>query len=331
MRCWWLWVALLGAPAMAAAQTPLIEPSVALSCLTPAKEQRGVPEYPFDAWKRRQAGRVQVELAFGGPDSTPEVRVLSHEGDDSFVEAVKAHVRQLRVPCLDEQTPHARLAFDFVFRPDERKAVAADPTDPDREASIRKAACIRHVDGREAPAYPTAARDENIQGRVFLEMRFTGPDTPPEATVFSATGRGPLHRAVANWAAGARMPCFDGPAPVTVSVTYVYVMSGKGAYGFKPLTLPKFLGAVRDIRRQRLEFDFTRLDCPFDVRLTYLQPGRKNVVAQLDDNNPARQPFIEWLKGVQLDLPASSLEAVYADSLTLTVPCTKLNLNSQEQ
>jgi hypothetical protein len=108
-------------------------------------------------------------------------------------------------------------------------------------------------------------------------------------------------------------------------------MSDAGEYGFKPLTLPKFLGAVRDMRRQRLEFDFTRMGCPFDVRLTYLQPARKNVVAQFDNDNPARQPFIEWLKGVQLDLPAPSLEAVYADSLTLTVPCTKLNLNSQEQ
>ena len=316
---------------MVAAQTPLIEPSVALSCLAPAKEQRGVPEYPFDAWKRGEAGRVQVELAFGGPDSKPEVKVLSHEGDDSFVEAVKAHVRQLRVPCLDERSDHARLVFDFVFKPDERKPVAADPTDPDREASSKKAACIRHVDGKEAPVYPTAAKSEDIQGRVFLEMRFTGPDTPPEATVYSATGRGPLHRAVANWADGARMPCFDGPAPVTVSVIYVYVFSGAGAYGFKPLALPKFLGAVRDIRRQRLEFDFTRMGCPFDVRLTYLQPWRKNAVAQLVNNNPARHPFIEWLKGVQLDLPAPSLEAVYADSLTLTIPCTKLNLNSQEQ
>lgn len=33
---------------MVAAQTPLIEPSVALGCLTPTRDQRGTPEYPFD-------------------------------------------------------------------------------------------------------------------------------------------------------------------------------------------------------------------------------------------------------------------------------------------
>ena len=112
MTRWWrLWVALLGAPAMAVAQTPLIEPSVALSCLTPTKELRGTPDYPFDAWKRGRPGRVQVELEFGGPDRKPQTTILAHEGDDAFVDAVRAHVRQFRVPCIETGTSKARVGW----------------------------------------------------------------------------------------------------------------------------------------------------------------------------------------------------------------------------
>lgn len=328
MTRWWrLWAVFLGAPAMAAAQTPLIEPSVALSCLTPAKEQRGTPEYPFDAWKLGRPGRVQVELEFGGPDRKPQTTVLLHEGDDAFIDAVKAHVRQFRVPCVESGTSKARVVFDFVFRPDDRKVVAAQPVDPDHEARMKQLACIRHVSGKGAPAYPPAALRRNLQGRVYLTMEFDAADQPPKATALSGDDGGPLRDAIQAWAAGYRMPCFQAPGPISTSVIYVYLIDGGGSYGFKPLAFTQFLGAVKDLQQQQLDFDFNKMGCPFDVRLTYLQPRLPNHVGQLGDYNPERLPFVDWLKGVQLNLPTALQAAVFADSLMLTIPCTRLTLN----
>lgn len=322
---------LLGAPTLVAAQVPLIEPSAALECLTPGRDQRGTPEYPFEAWKLGRHGHVQVELTFGSPDRAPAVRVLEHQGDESFVEAVKRHSWKLRVPCLDKDGQQARVVFDYHFRPDERRVVAADPTDPELSARRQQLACIKHSSGQAAPAYPMDARRRDIQGRVYLEMSFTSADSPPDVSVYSARNSGPLHDAIAEWAVGYRMPCFASQAPVVARLTYVYLLDGAGGYGFKDISFMKFLGAVKGIRQQQIDFDFNQMGCPFDIRLTYLQPHRPNGVGQLGNVDPSRRPFLDWLRKAELDLPSRSLEAVYADQLTLTVPCTRINLNPQEK
>ena len=79
-------------------------PSAASRCLQPPAEQRGVPDYPFAAWKNGEKGRVKVELEITAPDRRPrvQVQVQERDGADSMVEAVQAHVRQWRVPCLTE-------------------------------------------------------------------------------------------------------------------------------------------------------------------------------------------------------------------------------------
>lgn len=317
---------LLGAPMLVAAQAPIIEPSAALGCLKPAREQRGTPEYPFDAWKLNRGGRVEVELSFSAPDRAPAVKVLSREGSDSFVDAVRDHVRAFRLPCIDRGISQGRLVFDYTFKPDDRKVAVADPTDPDHDARREQLACLTHSSGQKGPEYPPLARREGIQGRLHIELEFDAADKPPAFKVYSATGRGPLHRALEEWVPGYRLPCFVGPAPVKTSVQYVYVLD-RDSYGFKPLEFMQFLSAVKGIRQQKVSFDFNQMGCPFDVRLTYLQPHRANKVGQLDNHDPTRLPFIEWLQQVQLDLRPALLESVYADSTTLTIPCTRINLN----
>lgn len=322
----WLWVALLGAPALVAAQTPLIEPSVALSCLAPAHDQRGAPEYPFEAWKQRRHGLVQVELTFDAPDKRPQVRVLRQLGDDSFVEAVQAHVRNFRMPCIGKGADQARLRFDYEFTPDDRKVATAEPRDLDHEVTGEQMSCIRHISGKGAPAYPPQAIRREEQGRVHLVLRFDAADRPPVTTVLSAHQRGALHGELEVWAQGLRMPCFQGTRPAAARLTYVYTLKGSKGYGFKDIGLMQFLGAIRGIREQRVDFDFNQMGCPFDVRVTYLQPHAANEVSQLVTYDPVRLPFIEWLRKAELNVSHEMLEAVYADQLTLTIPCTRLNL-----
>ncbi|MFZ5547776.1 MAG: energy transducer TonB [Pseudomonadota bacterium] len=317
---------LLGAPMAVAAQSPTVEPSIARACLKPAPELRGEPEYPFDAWKRGLGGRVEVELSFRSADRSPSVKVLANEGDDSFVEAVRAHVRQFRLPCIDKDLEQARLVFEYVFKPDDRKIAAADPKDPDHEARRKQVACLVHTSGRKAPDYPPAALRRDLQGRILIDMQFDAADKPPSYKVYSATGAGPLHEALEDWVPGYRLPCFAGPGSAKMSVKYTYLIDGGSGYGFKPLGLMQFLGAVKGIRDQRLDFDFNQMACPFDVRLTYLQPHRRNNVHQLVSYEPSRQPFIDWLRTAELNVPERMLQAVYADEITLTIPCTRINL-----
>ena len=121
-----------------------------------------------------------------------------------------------------------------------------------------------------------------------------------------------------------RLPWPSGPT--TSSWTYIFVMEGD-AYGFRPgLSLMAFLGSVRDIRQQRVEFDLSTMACPFEVELQYRQPYLPNLVGEVGQYNPSRQPFLSWLAAADLDLPGRALDSVYGDKLRLLVPCLNINL-----
>lgn len=327
----------LAAPA--AAQQITLEPSAAVACLKPLAGQRGEPEYPFLAFKQGQKGRVQVMLSFTSADTRPAVKVLVQEGDDSFVAAVEAHVRKMRLPCHDGGATPVQLRFDFVFQADLEKVFSSAPEDGDAAACQAQAACIRHISGDKAPEYPTHALRMGAQGRILVRLRFDAHDQPPVAEILPMAGPDASRQArrvarmladpIEDWVKGYRMPCLSG-RPITVTMTFVFVIEGQG-YGFKPgLTLMTLLPTVRNIRTQRLNFDFNQLGCPFDVALQYRRPHMLNWVTDIGVPNPARRPFLDWLRQSDLDLPEQSLESIYGDTARITVPCLKINLNPQE-
>ena len=114
----------------AAATTPTLEQPPTLTCLTPAPGHRGTPEYPEQAWRRGNAGRVMVELSFTTPHLRPAMKVLDSEGGRDFVDAVDTHVRTLRLPCLQASDIPALLRLDYVFKPTDRQTPAAVLPDP---------------------------------------------------------------------------------------------------------------------------------------------------------------------------------------------------------
>ena len=325
---------LLLAAGWAMAQRTSLSPSAAVACLSPPPAARGAPEYPFDAFKAKLPGDVQVRLRFTGPGLAPRVTVLRQQGDTSFVDAVRSHVATLRLPCHDGAEP-VDLDFNFAFRPDERplSPVPVDPADAERQRQLQ---CLEHRSGRNMPSYPDAALRAGVQARVPVELRFDAPDRPPVVRLLPRVGgdspqggryqTDTLLPTLRTWAEGYRMPCLSG-GPITMLQTFVFLMEGD-SWGFKPgISLRDVLPLVRNIRQQRLQFDFTQMQCPFAVRVEYLQPNLPNRVAQIDTPVAARQPFIDWLVQTQFDMPAKSLDAVYGDTLTLTVPCFKIDLN----
>jgi hypothetical protein len=322
-----------------AAQQVTLEPSAAVACMTPAAGERGVPEYPFVAYKSGLKGRVKVVLSFTSPDTRPAVEVTEQDGDDSFVDAVKAHVRQLRVPCHDGGEQPVRLTFDFQFRPDDREVFGSGPTDADAAARKAQLACMVHESGEKSPGYPDRALRNLVQGRVVVRLRFEAPDQAPTAEFISRADAQSSTRSrraaemlsepLEAWVKGYRLPCLQG-RPITTTVVFVYRFDGD-AYGFKPgLSLMDLLPTVRNIKLQRLDFDFNRMACPFDVAMTYYQPHRPNQVVEVGSHDPARQPFLDWLRQSQLNLPERSLDSVFGDTARFTVPCLKIKLQPQE-
>jgi hypothetical protein len=315
-------------PAVGVAQQVNVEPPATQRCMQLAGGAKSEIEYPFELLKARKGGRVVVRLTFDRPDSRPRIDVLEHEGDREFVAAVETHVRRLRVPCLRSDEGHATLRQEYRFRPDEHHVVASEE-DAESERRSRQAACLMHISGRRAPDYPMRARRDEIQGRVLARLRFEAPDQPPRVDVFHRPSAAILGDTVRAFAAGYRLPCLEG-GPVVTSMQYVYRFEGE-AFGFKAVTLPKLVGTMKNIRLQRVHFEFGEMGCPFDVTFTHWQPAAPNWVSTSGARNPRRDAFVQWLRDAQLEMPAEALDAVFGDTVSFTVPCGKIDLQPQEK
>ena len=319
---------LAGASAPALAQEVTLQPSAAVRCLTPVAERRGEPEYPFADYKLGKRGRVKVQMRFNTAAGSPEVTVLESDGGDAFVDAVKAHVREFRVPCMGADEAPVTLTQIYVFRPDERKVHWSLPLDSDDDVRRGLLACVRHESGDKAPDYPVAARRSETQGRVLALLRFDAADRPPTVQVMARPSASVLAREVEAWVKGYRMPCHAG-SPVEALRTFFFRL-GDDTYGFKPLTLLSLLGSVRGIRQQTVQFDFTTMACPFVLKFDYRRPYLPNAVGEVGTSEPARRALLDWLAGVELDLSASTLDSVFGDTAVVTVPCMKIDLKPKE-
>jgi hypothetical protein len=317
------------APAQTSALDLTLAPSPALRCLNtgPAME----PEYPFAPWKKGEGGRVLVEMSFTGRTLAPAVKVIENTGDPELATAVRAHVREFRVPCLEDAQIPLRLQQEYVFTPDQRRAQWTTPADLDDPVRREQLACVAATDGSKHPTYPDWARRIEAEGNVLAVMKFTAPDQPPEAVLHyhSRTTR-ELSASVEAWVQRLRMPCLKA-APVSASYTFMFRMEGKPPVGFRNISFMQFLRTVKGLDKQRASFDTQAMGCPFDIRLRYFQPYLPNSVGQLGETDSRRQPLLDWLSTLTLDINGRAMDAAIGDSATLTVPCLKLQLQPEEK
>jgi hypothetical protein len=311
------------------AQKAELEPSDALKCLTHTKGQGQQPIYPELEFNANIGARVQVEMAFSRPDRAPEVTILLQEASPLFVDAVLEHVRGLRVPCLAEKGGSARIKQDFDFAADRRQVHWSSAQDSDAAERGQVWRCVLHSSGNRSPEYPLWARRQEVQGRVLARVRFTDGTSAPRAEVFARPNAEGLAETIREWAQGLRLPCHSG-GPLTFSIVYQFLMDDS-RYGFKELTFREFVGNVKGIRQQALQLDTTAMGCPFDVRLSYLQPLLPNSVGEVGSKHPARRPLLEWLAQSELDVRRRSADSIFAADLKLTVPCMKIDLKPQEK
>ncbi len=328
-------VAALGVALLPAAQAqgPEVQlaPSRVVDCLTPPVAQRGEPEYPFEPWKRGQGGRVLVELVFAGTDRAPEVDVIESQGDKALVKAVEAHVAAFRTPCAEAGDLPVRLRQEYVFSPDKRKAVWTTPADMADRGRSRVLKCMAANDGSKGPAYTSWARRDEIEGNVLAKLRFTAPDRPPEVSVHAASRlmKQVATNIVAPWAAKLRLPCIEGAAVESI-VVFAFRLDNS-VFGFMNPGLVQFLRLAKNLEQPGAVFDTTAMGCPFEVRLNYRQPYFPSAVGQVGAAMPERQPLLDWLSTLELDLKPEQLDTVLGDTATFTVPCIKIDFNPKEK
>lgn len=330
LRCALLLLAMLaGVAEVAHGQTPELQPSDALKCLSHTKGQGQQPAYPIAEFNANQGGRVQVELEFSRPDKAPEVTVLMQQAAQPFVDAVFEHLRGLRVPCLDSKGHPVRLKQDFTFAADGRQVRWSDPADADSTRRAVLLDCLIHTSGWSRPPYPGWAERRQLQGRVLASLRFNNASDPPVVAVFSRDYASGLADEVKDWLKSTRLPCHEG-GPIAGVWVFKFVIEGDH-YGFKDLSFSQFLGRTKGIRSQALVLDTSTMGCPFDLRLVYRQPAMPNAVGEVGEPDPARRPLLEWMATAELDLNRTAMDSIFGDTANITVPCLKIDLKPQEK
>lgn len=302
-----------------------LAPSAALNCLTPSAAERPKVVYPPDLLLRKDGGTVSVELEFTAPDRAPAVKVVNNDSPQrEMADAVRDHVETFRVPCMSPGDGPVKLRQDYVFIPnDGRKVMSSQPRDMADGAREKRLSCLRHIRGEARPEYTAAMRRGDIEGNVYVRLRFTRPDAPPEVAVLASNHR-KLEASMRSYAEDLRLPCMTAE-PVAWNVMYHYRLEGGRRTVLKDLPLTDLLRSAKQPLPPAY-FDFTTMGCPFDVRLTYFQPHSRNQVGQLDNVHPARQPLFDWMAGLALNLSEQQNTAVLGDSMTVSVPCGKLDL-----
>lgn len=318
-------------PALVSAQdyAPTLQPSLAAQCLAPAAAERGQPEYPADLLERKDGGVVKLELVFTAPDRAPVVRVLDENADPKFLRSVRAHVAQFRVPCMTAGAEPARLVQTYVFTPnDGRTVMASAPRDADEAQRRLRYRCLQRIVPGVRPDYPLNALRADEQGTFLVRLRFAGATAEPEAVFLDADRSPRLRGAVTDFVKGYRLPCMDAE-PVELDVLFSFLIQGGARTRLKDSTLRGFLGDVDpSTLSMPVYFDLDSMACPFDVRLRYQRPHAKNEVLEVDNSNPARQPLLDWLSQMSLRLPADTNRRVLGETMTVSIPCGKIDLRS---
>ena len=325
------WLLIAAAPSTAhanATDLEIIRPAEPLSCLSSVAGAAGSLAYPTAVSPMVNAV-VRVQLVFASAEQAPEASVSYNNGGDAFAEVVRQHVARYRLPCLPSgQTFSAAQEFQFTVKDDRPRVLPSEARDS--ESVTLTPECMLGVTNAEPPKMP----ERNIvfgppdAGNVLLRMMFDGPATPPQVVVLYDGGNRRLAAAATASALTYRLPCMKpGDPKFHVVRQFDFRWDGTGVIGLKPqLTLVELLGVVKGLKQQTARFDLATMTCPFDVKFAPRQPHAENYVSQIGAQDPNRREFIEWLRAITLDLPASMMRTAFGETSIVSVPCVLLDL-----
>lgn len=309
------------------AQTLSRAPSAEEACLTPGPADRRMPEYPKEALARRDSRTAEVELIFTGPDLPPTVKPLEGTVRDDFFASIQTYAQRFRVPCMAPGASAVRVKFTFDFKPNSGEKVSffVDETTDARDRRLGLMRCIK-MPPKGTLRYPSSLLRQEQQGVVLASLVFERPDTAPRLKVVHDGGNAAFVRAVEPFVEQMRLPCLAEGQRQETELSWIFQIEGGARGWIKDLDLMTFLGAVKDIEKQKVFFDFNTMKCPFVVSFGLRQPYTSNKVGTLGDAEPSRLQFVRWLEGLDLKIPARQRELIMANSSQIQVPCGQLDL-----
>lgn len=319
-----LLLALVPAPAFAIDNQPVAY-SAALACLTMVEGSKRIPDYPENYRSRKERAIVKVQLEFLGAAEAPVVKLLVKSGESGLDEIIVKHVKNFRVPCIKSADGPVRLHQQYQFDPEGTARVVIAPTrDADQKAHDEQVECIKSVSGMPRPKYPQGSQHNGVDGSFLVRLRFSAPDQPPSVEFLAQARSRTLRQSVLEYISTLRMPCLRGK-PVDSVIAYKFLFQGDPITVLRDTDLGSFLGEAKDLQRP-VFFDTTMMACPFDLRVTYLRPHIPNRVEQLDTAVDARQPLLDWLEGVTLDVKPDKELKLFGATTVVAVPCGKLDI-----
>jgi len=280
--------------------------------------------YPEGELALKYEAVVRVRLVFADADSAPKANVFHNLGPEAMSNAVLEYVRNYRLLCMAAGAEPVVATQEFHFTLEGRKIVYGGlRDDPARKTVIT---CLAGDERR--PEYPRDLKGRRLpQGNVIVRLRFSTPSDPPTATILTDAGSPVLRRMVLDHVERYRMPCLSSSGkPIEAMRTFFFRQEGAKQYTLNDLTLQQFVDGLDKLEQQRVRFDFSSMNCPFDVRLNLYQPFAKNSVGEIDHADPNRREFIEWLRGVALKLPEAAAPQIIGQSMIVSVPCGMLDL-----
>lgn len=320
---------LLAAAAVRAAPDPAlsglqVEPGPSpLDCLTVGAD--APPVYPGYERARKREGLVRVRLRFDAADAPPAVEVMHEMGGQAFSDAVRQRLSAYRLPCLQPGVAPVVAIQEFQFIPGDGRPVYWTKARIEASDALKSVAgCLERG---PLPDYPFGAQRAGLQGVVLVRLSFSSSDAPPQAEILYDGGHAMFAEVVETHVASYRLPCLTpDSAPLRAMQAFEFIMEGGGWYVLRPLTLQKLVGAIDDLSKHRVRFNFDTMGCPFDVKFVLHQPYAENPVAEIGSRDANRREFLAWLGTVSLKLPKRAHSRVIGDSTTISVPCGTLDL-----
>ena len=314
------------APAPVPLPTPDTFDPPALACLTRPTEPL---VYPEGELKRRIGGFIRLRLTFVKPDSAPKVEVLRNTYEP-FGDLVTRYARAYRLPCLDAAGPPVVVEQAFSF--DEvgaGKAAAVSSSTPESKRALELMACLQSTKKQiQAPQ----GLDRGEVTNAIYRLVFAAADQAPEVKLLYATvPQGYLDIEARQQLSAYRIPCLTEKDRAFSAEQSFKLSSPQDVWVFKENRkgLIPFLRLMRNIRAEKVDFNFDEMACPFTLRWSLGRPAVDNDVQQLGEPDARREPLIDWLKTLTMDLQPQQFEGLLDQRIDIDVPCLRLKLAGQ--
>ncbi len=233
-------------------------------------------------------------------------------------------MKRYRLPCFVQGSTPLIVAQDFDFELAEGRSVVYSEVSGVDPAPLGDA-CFKRPMIR--PPYPARAIAAGEGGTVLAEAIFREMNAEPLVRIIYDARSASLAAAVTSHMKDYRLVCpMQSAEPIKATQAFVFAISAKDRHVIRDMTLVGFLRSVAPADLRDGKFNLNTMACPFDISVRARKPHADNLVAEYGQPNPKRKEFLNWLKGLTVQLPAELEPYLFDQQLKVSVPCTRLDL-----